>query len=78
MKAAEMRQLSPEELVQRLGDSKDDLFRLRFQLISGQLQNHGRMKDTRREIARIMTIVRERELKSIQTSTAAEGASAEE
>ena len=78
MKAAEMRQLSPEELAQRLGDSKDDLFRLRFQLISGQLQNHRRMKDTRREIARIMTIVRERELKSIQTSTAAEGTSAEE
>ena len=78
MKAAEMRQLSPEELVQRLGDSKDDLFRLRFQLISGQLENHRRMKDTRREIARIKTIVRERELKINRASTVAEGASAEE
>ena len=64
MRAAEMRQLSPEELAQRLNDSKDDLFRLRFQLISGQLQNYRRVKEARREIARIKTITRERELQN--------------
>ena len=73
MRAAEMRQLSPEELAQRLNDSKDDLFRLRFQLISGQLQNYRRVKEARREIARIKTITRERELQSNQAPTEEEG-----
>ena len=57
-----MRRLSLEELDQRLNDSKDDLFRMRFQLLSGQLQNHRRIRETKREIARIKTIIREREL----------------
>jgi large subunit ribosomal protein L29 len=84
MKAAEMRRLPPEELAQRLDDSKDDLFRLRFQLISGQLQNYGRVREVKREIARIKTIIRERELQitafaSAPTeATAGEGASPEE
>jgi large subunit ribosomal protein L29 len=80
MKAAEMRRLSIEELNQRLGDSKDDLFRLRFQLISGQLQNHRRVREVRREIARIKTIIHERELQinRAPTEIEVEGASAEE
>ena len=73
MKAAEMRQLSPEELAQRLNDSKDDLFRLRFQLISGQLENYRRVREVKREIARIKTITRERELHINQAPTAEEG-----
>ena len=71
-----MRQLSSEELAQRLNDSKDDLFRLRFQLISGQLQNHRRIREVRREIARTKTIIRERELQIKQAPTE-EGAPAE-
>ena len=69
MRAAEMRQLTPEELAQRLNDSADDLFRLKFQLISGQLQDYVRIKQARKEIARINTIIRERELQVNQTPT---------
>lgn len=72
-----MRRLSSEELAQRLNDSKDDLFRLKFQLISGQLQNHRRMREVKHDIARIKTVVRERELQINQASTE-EGASVEE
>ena len=77
MRATEMRRLSNEELSQRLNDSSDDLFRLRFQLISGQLQNHRRVREVRREIARIKTIVRERELQINQALTDEERAPAE-
>ena len=73
MKAVEMRQLSFEELNQRLGDSADDLFRMKFQLISGQLQNTIRIRQTRREIARLKTVIRERELQINQASTEEEG-----
>ncbi len=73
MKAAEMRRLSLEELSQRLDDSADDLFRMKFQLISGQLQNTIRIKGTRREIARIKTIIKERELQINQAPTEEEG-----
>ena len=73
MKAVEMRRLSLEELSQRLGDSADDLFRMKFQLISGQLQNTIRIRETRREIARIKTVIRERELQINQASTEEEG-----
>jgi len=81
MRAAEMRQLTPDELAQRLNDSADDLFRLKFQLISGQLQDYVRIKQARKEIARIKTIIRERELQVDQTPTeitTVESASAEE
>ena len=73
MKAAEVRRLSLEELNQRLGDSADDLFRMRFQLISGQLQNTMSLKQTRQEVARIKTIIRESELQINQVSTEEEG-----
>lgn len=73
MKAVEMRRLSLEELSQRLDDSADDLFRMKFQLISGQLQNTIRIKGTRREIARIKTIIQERELQINQSLTEEEG-----
>ena len=78
MRAAEIRRLSPEELTQRLDDSADDLFRLRFQLISGQLQNHRRIRQIRREIARIKTIIRERELQINQAMNEEEGTPTEE
>ena len=78
MRAAEVRRLSPEELVQRVDDSRDDLFRLRFQLISGQLQNYETIKQTKKEIARIKTIIRERELQINHTQTSEESAPVEE
>ena len=60
--AAELRELSDEELVSRLREAKAELFNLRVQAATGQLENHGRLQVIRRDIARIYTIMREREL----------------
>jgi len=61
-KAGELRENSDEELVTRLKEAKAELFNLRVQAATGQLDNHGRLQVIRREIARIYTIMREREL----------------
>jgi large subunit ribosomal protein L29 len=58
----ELRQLSPEELTAKLRESKEELFNLRFQAATGQLESHGRLGQVRKDIARIYTIIREREL----------------
>ena len=60
--AAELRELSDEELVLRLRESKEELFNLRFQMATGQLDNNRRLRTVRHDIARIYTIMREREL----------------
>jgi len=62
VKAAELRELSDEELVTKLREAKAELFNLRVQAATGQLDNHRRLQVVRREIARIYTIMREREL----------------
>jgi large subunit ribosomal protein L29 len=62
VKAAELRELSEEELVTRLREAKAELFNLRVQGATGQLDNHRRLQVVRRDIARIYTIMREREL----------------
>jgi large subunit ribosomal protein L29 len=61
-KAAELRELSEEELITRLREAKAELFNLRVQAATGQLDNNRRLQVIRREIARIYTIMREREL----------------
>ncbi len=61
-KAAELRELSDEDLVIRLREAKAELFNLRVQGATGQLDNNRRLSVIRREIARIYTIMREREL----------------
>jgi large subunit ribosomal protein L29 len=61
-KATELRELSDEILVEKLREAKAELFNLRVQSATGQLDNHGRLQVIRREIARIYTIMREREL----------------
>lgn len=61
-KASELRELSNEELVGKLREAKEELFNLRFQAATGQLENHGRLKAVRKDIARIYTLMREREL----------------
>ena len=58
----ELRALASEELATKLRESKEELFNLRFQAATGQLESHGRLGAVRKEIARIYTIVREREL----------------
>ena len=60
--AAEIRDLADEELVARLGEAKEELFNLRFQVATGQLDNNRRLQHVRRDIARIYTVMREREL----------------
>ncbi|KIQ15379.1 50S ribosomal protein L29 [Rhodococcus sp. BP-349] len=60
--AAELRELGDEELITRLRESKEELFNLRFQMATGQLDNNRRLRVVRHEIARIYTVMREREL----------------
>ena len=67
--AAEIRDLADEELVSRLGEAKEELFNLRFQVATGQLDNNRRLQHVRRDIARIYTVMRERELGIVREST---------
>lgn len=62
MKAKEIRQMSETELQSQLTELKTELFNLRFQLATGQLDNPLRINTVRKDIARVKTIVREREL----------------
>ncbi len=60
--AADLRTSTQEELDAKLADAKIELFNLRFQAATGQLESHGRLRAVRKEIARIYTVQREREL----------------
>lgn len=62
MKARELRDMTDQELQKKMNDAKDELFRLRFQLATGQLDNPMRIKEVRRDIARVKTVIREREI----------------
>jgi len=63
MKASELREKSQEELNQELNELKSELFKLRFQFATNQLENPMQLKEVKRSIARVKTIMRERELK---------------
>ena len=71
-RATELRELNDTELEHRLGEAKEELFNLRFQNATGQLDNIARIPQVRREVARIETLLREREI------TAAEQLEAQE
>jgi len=73
MKAAELRDLGDAELVEKLGEYKQELFNLRFQLVTGQLDNPTRLKQVRHDIARVFTVQRERERAAERQATASEG-----
>ena len=62
MKIAEVRGLTPDQLSDELLKLKKEQFNLRFQAATGQLESHGRLREVRKEIARIYTVKREREL----------------
>ena len=66
MKAAELKAMNKTELEAKIGELKAELFNLRFQLATGQLQNTTVIASTKRDIARCMTILREQELKDAQ------------
>jgi large subunit ribosomal protein L29 len=61
-KAAELRELPEDELYARMESAKEELFNLRFQLATGQLDNTARLKELRHDLARIATVLREREI----------------
>ena len=58
----DLRGLANDELVSKLREAKEELFNLRFQAATGQLESHGRLRAVRKEIARLYTVMREREL----------------
>jgi len=62
MKAQEIRAMTSDELMQRLDDAHQELFNLRFQFSTGRLENFNRLGEVKRDIARLKTIMREREL----------------
>jgi large subunit ribosomal protein L29 len=67
MKTDEIRALSSEEMQQKLGEMKHELFNLRFQHEVGQLENPSKMKQTKRDIARIRTVLNEMALSAKET-----------
>ena len=66
MKTKEIREMSVEELKTKLNDSKAELFNLRFQLAENQLENTARIKDVKKDIARVKTALRAAELSAQQ------------
>lgn len=63
MKANKLRELTREELEKKADELKQELFNLRFQLATGQLDNTGRIREVKKDIARVKTVIRERELR---------------
>ena len=66
MKAAEIKELNDADLLQSLADTKDDLFKMRFSLATGQQDNTARIRAVRRDIARIETELRAREIRAAE------------
>ena len=62
LNAFELDELNAVDLESKLREAKEELFNLRFQSATGQLESHGRLRTVKRDIARIYTVVREREL----------------
>jgi large subunit ribosomal protein L29 len=67
-RASELRELTDDELEHRLAERRQELFNLRFQSVTGALENPARLMLARREIARILTVVNEREAEKARTS----------
>jgi len=73
-KAVELRELPDDELYVRIESAKEELFNLRFQLATGQLDNTARLKELRHDVARLATVLREREIElELDTIAAGEG-----
>jgi len=68
-RASELRDLTDEDLEHRLAERRQELFNLRFQSVTGALENSARLKITKREIARILTVVNEREAEKARATS---------
>ena len=64
--ADKLRDVAEDELETKLAEAKEELFNLRFQLVTGQLDNPMRIKQVRKHVARILTLMRERELEALE------------
>ena len=62
LKSQEIRDLSAEEIVKKLAETKEELFNLRFQNATGQLDNYKRIRELKRDVARIKTVMRQQEI----------------
>ena len=69
-KARELRELDDEELETRLREAKEELFNLRFQHVTGQLDNYARLKQIKRDVARMNTLLREHEIEAAEAMEA--------
>ena len=69
MKAGDVRAMSPDERQRKLVELKQELFNLRFQHATGQLENPQRLKQIKRDVARVQTIIREEELSAHETES---------
>ena len=67
--------MDDDELERRLTEAREELFNLRFQHVTGQLDNHARLNQVRKDIARISTLLREQEIAAAEAAEGAEGAS---
>ena len=69
--ADKLRDISEDELDTKLAEAKEELFNLRFQLVTGQLDNPMQIKVVRKQVARILTLMRERELEGLEAQATA-------
>jgi large subunit ribosomal protein L29 len=72
MTPSEFRDMTDAELAEALAEAKEEKFNLRFQLATNQLDNHARIKDVKQDIARILTVLREREMASVDAGAGTE------
>ncbi len=72
MTPSEFREMTDTELSEALAEAKEEKFNLRFQLATNQLDNHARIKAVKQDIARILTVLRERELSSVDAAVGTE------
>ncbi len=77
-KITELREMDDDELSTRLVDARQELFNLRFQHVTGQLDNYARLGQVRKDIARITTLLREREIEAAEAAEARARARREE
>ena len=73
MTPSEIREMTDTELIEALAEAKEEKFNLRFQLATNQLDNHARIKAVKQDIARILTVIRERELSAVDAGSGTEG-----
>ena len=66
LKKKTLRDLADTDLLERFNETKEELFNLRFQLATGQLENHARVGQVKREVARVLTELREREISAAE------------